>query len=120
MKVFTPEEYENLQKQTTEKRENEKPSVVDAAPDAKVGGGYELVERIENVNKSKGRVEGEASGQDEFEDFGLKPVVAPKKVFLRKPVHKKEPPKVDMFETVIDNEGNFIYSKMKNKDIRIT
>lgn len=96
VRVYTPEEYGTLQKQQVQT----------------------IVERIEKTTVSNQEKQEE---QDvEVEDFGFERITKPKTKILRKPLHKKEIKTVDMLETVIDGEGNIIYTKMGNKDTRIT
>lgn len=43
-----------------------------------------------------------------------------KRVNLRVPNKSKPKSTADMLETVIDKDGNYVYTKMQNKDLRIT
>lgn len=64
------------------------------------------------------------SDGNDYEGFDFESETAnkTKQVNLRKPL-KMQPKKIettDMIETVIDKDGNLIYTKMKNKDNRVT
>lgn len=106
VRVYTPEEYETLQKQQFQKQQA---TTIDS--------NCETVERIEKTVKNEEQQEEQGVG---VEDFGFERITNPKTKILRKPLHKKEIKTVDMLETVIDGEGNLVYTKMGNKDTRIT
>lgn len=111
VRVYTSEEYKAIQSGSVQKREE-----ITEKFTPKIESNCETVERIEKATRPLAeKVEAE-----EVDDFGFEKIKQPKTVNLRRPVHKKEVPTVDMLETVIDPEGNLIYSKMKNKDNRIT
>lgn len=108
VRVYSPEEYEALQKNQTQWREHTNP-----LPHSMMA--QQSSESLERMTRSK-----EVEEDLQVEDFGFERIVKPKTANLRKPINKKPVQTVDMLETVIDAEGNFVYTKMGNKDSRIT
>lgn len=117
VRVYTPEEYEAAQKQNNVKKCSSETTNILPLPSIEENN-CETVERV--VRAANERTEGAETEKLEVEDFGFEKITNPKTCNLRKPVHKKEVPKVDMLETIIDGNGNFVYTKMQNKDTRIT
>lgn len=123
VRVYTPEEYEAMQKQKVQKQE-EKPIKPDSiAQNGALERNCGLVERVEKASRKPveelGRKE-EAAEVLEVQDFGFEQISKPRTKNLRKPIPKKVVPTVDMLETIVDGEGNFVYTKMKDKDVRIS
>lgn len=110
VRVYTPEEYEAIQKGNIKREKNE-----DTFTPKIENNNCEIIERITAKNEETAKTDNVSE-----QNFGFEKITAPKRVNLRKPAHKKEIPKVDMLETIIDVDGNLVYTKMKDKDIRIT
>lgn len=120
-RVLDPKEYENMEQKHLEKTaKSVKPStaVVNAldletetSKDSESSPDDEYVEKSVISNVRKNFSDGEQIV------YNIKPT---KKMNLRTPNTLKAKTTTDMLETVIDKDGNYVYTKMKNKDLRIT
>ncbi|XP_044265741.1 rRNA methyltransferase 3, mitochondrial [Tribolium madens] len=101
LKVYTPEEYEEMEKKP--QGGNDESSIFD-----KYGGLRTSWNRAKNEKDTNKSV-----------DYQIKPKKEKKPLIATKQKSEVKS-SVDMLETVIDNEGNFIYTKMKNNDQRVS
>ncbi|EFA10621.1 RNA methyltransferase-like protein 1 homolog [Tribolium castaneum] len=101
LKVYSPEEYEEMEKKAQDG--NDESSIFD-----KYGGLKTSWERAKIEKDTNKPVDYQIKSKKD-----KKPLVATKQKSEVKSTF-------DMLETVIDNEGNFIYTKMKDNDRRIS
>lgn len=104
VRVYSPDEYQALRKPQ------------EVMVNKTIANSCEITEGVEKTNNKTE----EQQESLQVVDLGYERIKPPRTLNLRKPTHKKEIAKVDMFETVMDDDGNFIYTKMQNKDIRVT
>lgn len=115
VRIYTPEEYATVQKENVQKFEE-----VTHKFKPQLESKCEVTEHVEKITKNKNVEQTDSDDNTEVPDFGFKKITQQKNANLRRPIHKKEVPKVDMLETIIDVDGNLVYTKMQNKDTRIT
>lgn len=117
VRVYTSEEYETIQTKSGHKHDGVNDNSRSGIH-SNIQNNCEIVERVEKVTSELSEMA--ETKNEEVEDFGFEKIKQPKTVMLRKPIHKKEIPKVDMLEVTVDAQGNLVYTKMKHKDTRIT
>lgn len=100
LKVYTPEEYEEIEKKSHGKKN-----------ESLVG------EQLGGLKTSWQRTNDKKESQTKLVDYQIKSRKDPKPLIATK--QKSEVKSVDMLETVVDSEGNFVYTKMKDNDSRV-